>query len=388
MYKLANTVQHYKWGSLTEIPELLNIENPKKKPFAELWMGTHKKAVSTVTTDKGEIPLDKLIEKNLEMMVGGVNKKLPFLMKILAAAKPLSIQLHPDKKSAKEGFARENKTGIPLNATHRTYKDNNHKPEILCALKPFTALKGFRPYNEIIQLFAPISSKILKKELIIFKNSLNENGLKRFFSFILNLNEEEIKGLIKSIKKTEKNNHNGPYTLCLDLVEEYGYDVGIFSPLFLNILNLKSGEAIFIRAGELHAYIKGTGIELMASSDNVIRGGLTTKYIDKDELLKLTDFSESKATKVDIKKELNGEEIYITEADDFKLSRIRVNNEKPFHSLNEESANIIICIEGNLSIINPQNNVRLRISKGESVFIPAYINEFYIEGKGLLFKAT
>lgn len=388
MYKLINTVQHYPWGSVSAIPDILNIKNSEQKPYAELWLGDHNRAISKVIVDEKVIPLDKLIKKNPELILGKGKLKLLFLLKILAAAKPLSIQLHPTKIEAEEGFKKENIKNIPIDAPYRNYKDNNHKPEIICAISPFTALKGFRSKKDIYDNFSRINSNIIKNDLKIFNKNQTEAGLKVFFSSILNLSDENRDILIKEAKITVSNSDTLYNSWLLKFIEEYGNDIGVFASLFLNIVILEPGEALFIKAGELHAYLSGTGIELMASSDNVLRGGLTKKHIDKEELLLLTNFSESETEKVKIKKKSNGEEIYITEVDDFQLSRIVLRKSGTFNSDTEKKAKIIICLEGEFILSNPENNKLLQITKGESVLIPAINDRFNLKGQGIIFKAT
>ena len=161
MYKLINTVQHYSWGSISAIPDILGIDNIENKPYAELWIGEHHKAVSKVLIDNKLVPLNDLINENPMKILGGNNKRLPYLLKILAAYKPLSIQLHPDKKQAESGFKKENKKNISIEAPFRNYRDENHKPEIIYALSRFTALKGFLPYNSIYNNFYQLDSDII-----------------------------------------------------------------------------------------------------------------------------------------------------------------------------------------------------------------------------------
>jgi mannose-6-phosphate isomerase len=227
-FKLDNQIQHYPWGSPRFIPELIGKDNPSHEPWAEMWMGVHPGGLSFVECEGKRLSLKELIEKNPTQYLGPGQAALPFLFKLLAAAKPLSIQAHPNMVQAAEGFARENAAGIPLDAPERNYKDPNHKPEIIVALTPFTALAGYRPAGQ-----APEAAAI---------------------------------------------------QLAARLQKDFPGDPGNEAPLRLNLLKLQPGEALFIPAGILHAYIEGFGVELMANSDNVLRGGLTQKHIDREEL--------------------------------------------------------------------------------------------------------
>ena len=191
--------------------------------------------------------------------------------------------------------------------------------------------------------------------------------------------------MIKEAEKTAKNSNLSHHLWLLRLINEFGNDIGVLAPFFLNIINLEPGNALFIKAGELHAYLEGTGIELMASSDNVLRGGLTKKHIDIKELITLTNFSISDTDKVNTIKKDYGEIIYMTDTKDFQLSKIEINEKNTFHSENNKKPRIILCLEGKINI-NSKNR-SLTACKGESIFIPAYIDNFSINGKGLIFKA-
>jgi len=275
LYKLENQIKHYAWGSADMIPALTGKANPSGEPWAELWMGIHPAGPSTTTVRGKTIPLSELAE-------------LPFLFKFLAAGSPLSIQAHPNLAQAKEGYERENKEGIPLSAANRNYRDPNHKPEIICALSDFTAMAGFRDKSETIELLSMISGT---ENL---RAALNE-GYRPFLSTLFGLSETEKKDLNNSVLKAanqEKNTaNNAPLIrLCEKLACIYPNDPGIISPLYLNVINLKPFEAIFLPAGILHAYISGLGMECMANSDNVLRGGLTPKHIDIQELFSVLNF--------------------------------------------------------------------------------------------------
>ena len=278
LYKLKNEIKHYAWGSQSWIPELLGEPNEKKEPWAELWMGIHPGGPSK-TIVQGETRL-------LSELTG-----LPFLFKFLAAGSPLSIQAHPNLALAREGFDRENKAGIPLSADNRNYRDSNHKPEIICALSPFTAMAGFRERQEAATLLSLVSGT---EDLC---DALKE-GYKPFLSRLFGLNAEEKKALNNSVLASARANQtknamvkdSSPVSLCAELAQTYPNDPGIVSPLYLNVINLIPYEAIFLPAGILHAYINGFAMECMASSDNVLRGGLTSKHIDVQELFSILNF--------------------------------------------------------------------------------------------------
>ncbi|MCL1812126.1 MAG: mannose-6-phosphate isomerase, class I [Treponema sp.] len=278
-YILENDIKHYAWGSQSWIPALLGKENPQAEPYAELWMGTHPGGPSKTTIQEqgGTVLLSEITE-------------LPFLLKFLAAGSPLSIQAHPNLVQAGEGFERENKAGIPLSAANRNYHDSNHKPEIICALSPFTALAGFRETAEAELLL----SKVSGTEKL---HSALKAGYQAFLSELFGLDAAERKNLNDSvlnaanlIPKNPAKKDQSPVGLCGELAQIYPCDPGIIAPLYLNVINLKPFEALFLPAGILHAYFSGFGVECMANSDNVLRGGLTPKHIDIQELFSILSF--------------------------------------------------------------------------------------------------
>ncbi|MBW2026968.1 MAG: mannose-6-phosphate isomerase, class I [Deltaproteobacteria bacterium] len=276
---LRNPIQHYAWGSKTAIPKLLNIPNPERNPMAELWMGAHPKAPSQVCVDGRWISLIDVIASSPESVLGSevarrFDSQLPFLFKILAAAEPLSIQVHPNKQQAIEGFTKENELGISLDAPYRNYRDDNHKPELLCALTPFEALKGFRPVGEALALMETIAVPELSPLVDGLRNHPDMDGLKRFFRILMKMGKSEQARMVSRVveRAKEKARERRELYWVMELGKKYPGDVGVLSPLFLNLIYLEPGQAMFLPAGELHAYLGGTGLEIMANSDNVLRG--------------------------------------------------------------------------------------------------------------------
>ncbi len=284
---LKNTIQKYAWGSPTAIPELLGEQNPSHEPRAELWMGAHPKAPSFVNFDGQWLSLTELIAKYPQEILGNdvalaFNNKLPYLFKVLAAAKPLSIQAHPSLNQAKEGFERENDRGIALDAPNRNYKDDNHKPECICALSPFWAMYGFRNIPDILALMGKNCPVGLAGELDLLKKQPDSRGLKRFFTDLMTMDSQRQKRVVDEAVQNanQYSDEDFAFHWMTRLADEYPTDIGILAPLLLNLIELKPGEALFLPAGEFHAYLEGVGMELMANSDNVLRGGLTAKHID------------------------------------------------------------------------------------------------------------
>ena len=388
--RLKNKIQEYEWGSRTAIPSILGLPTPSKNPVAELWMGAHPKAPSEVEVEGKWIRLDELISAQpVEVLGESVAKRfsnqLPFLFKIIAADKPLSIQAHPNKEQAIQGFERENRQGIPLDAPERNYKDRNHKPEILCAITRFEALKGFRKEEEILGFLKKAVPNSLKEEISI----LEKDGLKPFFSAIMQLKGEKKESAISELlSSSEKLKDDPVFSLVLRLNKYFPKDIGIFSPLILNMYVLEPREAIFLPAGELHAYIKGVGVELMANSDNVLRGGLTHKHVDVKELLNILRFESSPVQKLKPSPLGETEVVYPTPVEEFALHEIKVKEGTYFFSAESRSVEIMIVLDGNAEISLLDSDKSVALQRGDSVLIPSIMPRYRIKGDAAIYKAT
>ena len=392
---LKNTVQEYAWGSLTAIPELLGTTNPQKVPQAELWMGAHPKAPSLVEYNDHWVSLLDLIEKYPHAVLGKkVSKKfdqtLPYLFKVLAASRPLSVQAHPSLTQAKEGFERENVAGIPLNAPNRNYRDDHHKPECIFALTPFWALCGFRNRRETIAYFGKICPAGIDKQLGALNHDRDAEGLKRFFAFLMNLEDRRRKQIISEAKQNIKAlaGDDPVYEWVLRLSAEYPDDVGIFAPVLLNLVCLEPGQAMFLAAGQLHAYLDGVGIELMANSDNVLRGGLTPKHVDVPELLNVLDFNEYEVAFLEPTHIDPCETFYPSPVEEFILSMIVLKPGEIHQSKKQRSAEILLCTDGtaNLNDIGADHSISLK--KGVSIIVPAAVAGYEMKGEAVLYKAS
>jgi len=392
---MKNTIQEYAWGSHAAIADLMGNKSPSAKPQAELWMGAHPKAPSLVKYDGKWLSLLDLIKQSPEDILGKeiaakFDNKLPYLFKVLAASKPLSIQAHPSLKQAKEGFERENRLGIALDSPSRNYKDENHKPECICALTPFLALYGFRKISEIISLMEKICLKVLDKELNHLKRQPNSEGLKSFFHSLITMNNRRKKQIIEhSITNAQKLSGDNPcFKWIVNLYKEYPDDMGIFAPILLNLISLKPGQALFLPSGELHAYLDGLGIELMANSDNVLRGGLTKKHIDVVELLTILTFEEKEVDVLMPQKNKDCEGVYYSIAEEFILSVISDKKNISYTSPEKRSVEIILCADGKASVTDISINQNITLTRGTSVIIPSSVKKYKIEGKASLYKAS
>jgi mannose-6-phosphate isomerase len=286
IYKLQNKLKHYDWGSPVMLPQFLGFENKDGRHHAEMWMGTNSGAPSKVYLPDGD-----------SMFLSEISGQLPFLFKLLAVETPLSIQVHPNKEQAEEGFREEEELKIDVKSPTRKYKDANHKPEILCAISPFTMMAGFRKPEEIQNSLEEFITLIpqLKEILNPLIVSLKADLFYFFFRILYSYSEiqlEYITNMVKEVNITGKTNiiEERQWHLMKDFAARYPKDISILSPLYLNIITLQSGQAVFIPDCMLHCYISGFGIELMANSDNVLRCGLTPKYIDVPELMKIVNF--------------------------------------------------------------------------------------------------
>jgi mannose-6-phosphate isomerase len=397
--KLKNTVKNYDWGSPQWIPDLLGQRNISRIPWAELWMGVHPEGISRIDENQGaeipeklpaeypllsqfisDDPLYNLGEETLEKFGA-----LPFLFKILAAGKPLSIQAHPNLDQAKDGYERENLEAIDLKAPNRNYKDPNHKPEIICALAPFTAMCGFRAPGEIknlLDIFSRAAPQNLKAGLNPLIASLTamdgENPLKNFLSCLFGMDSgarQELTAYAKTQKLSrEYPDHSDEWKLISWFAELYPNDPAVIAPLYLNLIDLNPGEAVYLPSGVLHAYIYGLGVELMANSDNVLRGGLTPKHIDIEELFRVLKFSPFKP---EIIKPVGTEAAlpcykYPAPAGEFSLSCYKSSNSTNSDTIyTEKGPSIIIVIDGELRITDNVKRNTVILKKGESAFIPA-----------------
>ena len=365
-YKLDNEIKHYAWGSAEMIPALLGIGNAEKKPFAELWMGVHPGAPSTTRIGGKSVPLSEITT-------------LPFLFKFLAAGSPLSIQAHPNLAQAREGFETENRAGIPLTDPARNYRDPNHKPEIVCALSPFTAMAGFREPGETAQLLSKINgTEALASSL--------QDGYRAFLSALFGLDTPGRKALNDSVLaaagripgEAEKKD-TSPISLCGELARVYPCDPGIISPLYLNVLELKPFESVFLPAGVLHAYINGFAMECMANSDNVLRGGLTPKHIDLPELFSILNFAPFKPDILNpIRLSSPGSYHYKAPCDEFALYLIQnpVSSVDPAlpggQELEKREMGIFAVYNGSVEITLSSGGAsqkKIVLKKGESAFI-------------------
>ncbi|MCW2804961.1 MAG: manA, partial [Propionibacteriaceae bacterium] len=343
MDRLHGTIQPYAWGSTTAIAELLGTE-PTGEPQAELWLGAHPSAPARLD-DRG---LDEVIREDPEAVVGAASvaeygPRLPYLLKVLAAAKPLSLQAHPSRAEAEEGFAREEAAGVAIDAPDRTYRDDWPKPEALCSLGEMEALVGFREPAETYRLFAELKVPAAL-EVVAPLRTGGAEALAEVFERLLRMSDGELElvdtvaaaaaEVIRAAAAAEVTRAataaevkaDGDLALfartATELAEHYPRDRGVLAALLMNRVSCGRHQAMFLAAGNLHAHLHGTFVEIMANSDNVLRGGLTPKHIDVPELLKLLDFTPGRPDLIEGVEQTPGVFAYPTPAPEFALWRV------------------------------------------------------------------
>ena len=389
--ELDNQVLPYAWGSRTRIAELLGQPSPAAEPQAELWMGAHPKAPSRVRLGGEEKPLDRLIAENPAAILGekqlaSGGPRLPFLLKVLAADRALSIQAHPDRAQAAAGFEREERLGVPLEAEERNYRDRCHKPEVLYAVEPFSVMRGFRNQQEILELAAPLDLEKLLPALGALRSG--EEGLERFFTSTLALEGE---GRLRSLNRKvvariqDRGLAGHPvYSWVLRLADQFPDDRGVIAPLFLHVLRLEPGQAIFTGPGILHAYLEGFGVELMANSDNVLRGGLTTKHVDVGELKKILRFAPQPPEILGPTPGPDGEKCFAAPVKDFALTLVPLEAGRP-RLRKVVGVEILLVIEGEGQI--EHHDACLSFRRGSSFLVPAAAGQYTLSGEAKVFRA-
>ena len=392
---LKNVVHEYAWGSRTFIPELMGHPSPAERPQAELWMGAHPKGSSLVITQNGWESLVELIQDHPIDILGRwvaekFDGKLPYLFKLLAAEKPLSIQAHPGAADARAGYAREETRAIPFNAPERNYKDPHHKPECLCALTSFWGLCGFRNIFETATLLHQLCPISLGKSFHLLEKNTPGNSIQVFFKAIMDMDPRKQAEIVhEAVWHAQADKHERPeYDWVVRLNKAYPSDIGAIFPVLLNLVCLQPGQALFLKQGELHAYLSGVGIELMANSDNVLRGGLTSKHVDVAELMRILSFKEKR---VEILLPGNRERhagVYRTPAQEFELSVITLDAGDEYTGRVDRSVEILLCTSGEHWIAETGSMDPLIFDKGASVLIPAAVPGYTIQGRGVIYRAA
>jgi mannose-6-phosphate isomerase len=389
---LENTIQPYAWGSRTAIAGLQGRPVPSPGPEAELWMGAHPLAPSHLRRGGARLSLAEVIARAPGAELGPRalaehGPHLPFLLKVLAAGTPLSLQAHPDPEQAREGFAREEAAGIPIDAPHRNYKDPHPKPELLCALTPFDALCGFRPPPEALAIVDALAEPALApvRERLA---AGGPDGLRQAFTWLVTLPREAGARLATAAVAAAARAATSPFGEAFAwtgrLAALYPGDAGVVVALLLRLVHLIPGEALYLAAGNMHAYLSGVGVELMAASDNVLRGGLTPKHVDAAELLRVLRFGGEPVPRIHPRPGAPGEQRYTTPASQFELSRIALAG-RPFEA-EVAGPELLLCVEGQVTATAGGRQLPLRC--GASAFVPACTGRYALDGGGVVFRAA
>ncbi|MFI7128173.1 mannose-6-phosphate isomerase, class I [Nonomuraea sp. NPDC050153] len=370
--RLATAIRPYDWGSVTALPQLFGTE-PTGRPQAELWMGAHPGDPSTV----GGTPLNELIADDPAGTLGEpaaarFGPALPYLLKVLAIERPLSLQVHPTTEQAQAGYADEDARGIPLDDPTRTYKDTSHKPEMVCAITPFHGLCGFRDPAAT----AGLLDRLALPDLRPWTDLLRAGDLRTVFAQMLDDAHEPLRA---QVEQALRESDDPDLTVYGDLARACPGDPGVTAALLLHHVNLAPGQALYLGAGIPHAYLGGIGVEIMANSDNVLRCGLTTKHIDVPELMRVVDFTPAGPHLVRPEQDVPGEHHYRPPVPEFALTRYDL--ETP-HTLPAGLPQIVVCVDGEARLAD------LTLRPGESAFIPAAAPSTPLAGKGTAYRAT
>ena len=400
-------VMPYAWGSHTAIAELTGRASPSSDPEAELWMGAHPMAPSrlaragTPARALGDVIAESPARELGSEVSTSFGPRLPFLLKVLAAAQPLSLQAHPDEAQARLGFEEEDRRGIPRDAGTRSYRDTSHKPELLCALVPVDALCGFRRASDTLRLFDELACRELEPVLAPLRASPGRDGIAVLFRSLMTMPSAEASSLVRATAMACKARSGSgvfarEYEWACRLEALYPGDVGVVSALLLNLVHLEPGEALYLGAGNLHAYLSGVGVEIMASSDNVLRGGLTKKHVDVPELMRVLDFADGPVVPVRARAIDSHERVWDTPAREFRLSAIDLESGGTGSAVARDvrGPEILLCTAGRVVITPADGSPATVLERGRAAFVPASTGRYTLAAvstasdRASLYRAT
>ena len=386
MELLRGALRTYAWGSRTAIAEFTGRPVPAAHPEAELWFGAHPGDPAWLKTAQGETSLLEVLVADPEGQLGSAScarfgDVLPFLVKVLAADEPLSLQAHPSADQAVEGYLREERMGIPVSSPVRNYRDTSHKPELLVALQSFEALAGFRQASRTTELLRALAVSDLDPFIDLLNDQSDADGLRALFTTWITAPQPDIDVLVPAVLdgaiqyvSSGATEFQSEAKTVLELGERYPGDAGVLAALLLNRISLAPGEAIFLPAGNLHAYLRGVGVEVMANSDNVLRGGLTPKHVDVPELLRVLDFTPTTEERLRAQTRREGPElIYETPTDEFAVALLTLDGDDLGHEIDapsrHEGPQILLCTEGAATVHGKSKS--LTLERGMAAWVAA-----------------
>ncbi|MEM6108976.1 mannose-6-phosphate isomerase, class I [Mycobacterium sp. 050272] len=386
MELLRGAVRTYAWGSRTALAEFTGRQVPAAHPEAELWFGAHPGDPAFLETEQGELSLLEAVTADPEGQLGSASRErfgdvLPFLVKVLAADEPLSLQAHPSAEQAIEGYLREEKLGIPVASPVRNYRDTSHKPELLVALHSFEALAGFRQASATIELLRALAVTDLDPYIELLNDQSDADGLRALFTTWITAPQPDIDVLVSAVidgaiqyVSSGATEFAAEAKTVLELGERYPGDAGVLASLLLNRISLAAGDALYIPAGNLHTYLRGFAIEVMANSDNVLRGGLTPKHVDVPELLRVLDFAPT--AEAQLRPHVHREGlglIYDTPADEFAVALLTLEGEHLGHEVDasphHDGPQILLCAEGSAVVHGKSGS--LSLERGMAAWVAA-----------------
>ncbi|WP_327141847.1 mannose-6-phosphate isomerase, class I [Nocardia sp. NBC_01327] len=387
MHELVGALRSYAWGSRTALAQLCGRPVPSAHPEAELWFGAHPADPAQVRINGHSQSLLEVVsadpQRELGSVAGEFDGRLPFLLKILAAEEPLSLQAHPSLEQARNGFQRENHAGISLDSPMRNYRDENHKPELVVALDRFEALAGFRDPMRTVRLLRALEVPELEPYAGLLAAQPDSAGLRTLFTTWIALPQASLSMLLPKVldgcvhylseRDAGANGSRREFTAevrtLLELAEAYPGDAGTLAALLLNRITLEPGEGLFLAAGNLHAYLRGVGVEIMANSDNVLRGGLTPKHVDVPELLRVLDFEPLDLPIIEPEVLGAGVFQYHTPAPEFALSRYELTPGSEPIAVPRSGPGIVLCTHGTVRLF--LGGQVLRVECGHAAWISA-----------------
>ncbi len=386
MELLRGALRTYAWGSRTALAEFTGRPVPAAHPEAELWFGAHPGDPAWLETANGETSLLDALAADPEGQLGAASRTrfgdvLPFLVKVLAADEPLSLQAHPSAEQAIQGYQREQRLGIPVSSPVRNYRDMSHKPELLVALQPFEALGGFRQASRTRELLAALAVSDLDPFIDLLTDQSDADGLRALFTTWITAPQPDIDVLVPAVLdgaiqyvSSGATEFAAEAKTVLELGERYPGDAGVLAALLLNRITLAPGEGLFLPAGNLHTYLRGFGLEVMANSDNVLRGGLTPKHVDVAELLRVLDFNPTAEEQLRPPVHHEGMAlVYDTPADEFAVALLVLDGEYLGHEVDASSRHdgpqILLCAEGSTTVHAKSNS--LTLERGMAAWVSA-----------------